>query len=313
MGRRTSWNVSDEQTGWRLDRVVATRDGVGSRRKARAVVESGKLSIDGSPCRNPAQAVLAGQRLSIDWDRPGTGKAHQRGRAAVTSAGVRILLEDEWLIAVDKPPGLLTDSASRKQSRNEDTLTDRLGRYLAPQGKQALPAHRIDRGTSGVVLFAKDTRTWEALREQFHARTPERVYLAVLEGIPRPSEGTWSDWMAWDSELLRQTASGPDEPGAVLAEAHYTVTRRLRGGRSVVEVRLVSGRRNQIRLHAQLRGHPLVGDHKYGHPGRKRGRRGHARHALHALRLGFDHPNDGRRIVVEAPLPGDLAGAAGRR
>lgn len=231
----------------------------------------------------------------------------------MASAGVRILLEDEWLIAVDKPAGLLTDSASRKQTRNEDTLTDRLGRYLAPQGTRALPAHRIDRGTSGVVLFAKDDRTWDALREQFRARSPERVYLAVLEGVPHPAEGTWSDWMVWDREHLVQRLAEPTEPGAVLAEAHYAVTHRLSGGRTVVEVRLVSGRRNQIRLHAQLRGHSIVGDDKYGPPGRKRGRRGHTRHALHALRLGFGHPDDGRRVVVEAPLPPDLAQLTGAR
>lgn len=309
MGRTTSWTILEADAGQRLDRVVAAHEEVGSRRRAQAVVESGKVSLDGRLCTDAARPVQAGQTLSIDWDRPGTGRTHRRGRAAVASAGVRILLEDEWLIAVDKPPGLLTDSASRRQKRNEDSVTDRLGRYLAKQNKRALPAHRIDRGTSGVVLFAKDETTWHALREQFHARSPERIYLAVLEGTPDPPEGTWSDWMAWDRASLRQTAAEPDTPGAVLAEAHYRVVRRLRRGLSLVEVRLVSGRRNQIRLHAQLRDHPVVGDRKYAgpdarHPGR---RRGPSRHALHALRLTFDHPRDGHPVAVEAPVPEDMA------
>ena len=163
------------------------------------------------------------------------------------------------------------------------------------------------------MLFAKDDATFHALRGQFHARTPERVYIAIVDGRPNPDEGTWSDWMAWDTKKLVQLAAEPETPGAVLAEAHYRVTARLRGRRTAVEVRLVSGRRNQIRLHAMLRGHPLVGDQKYASPDASRQRRGASRLALHALRLAFDHPRSGERVVVESPVPADMSRLLGTR
>ena len=112
--------------------------------------------------------------------------------------------------------------------------------------------------------------------------------------------------MSWDSERLVQRPAGPDTPGAVLAQAHYRVTSEFALGHSAVEVRLVTGRRNQIRLHAMLRGFPLVGERKYLAPGSEPRAGGIARHALHACRLAFDHPATGERITVESPVPPDL-------
>ena len=301
-----TWATSVEQAGWRLDKAVAARKSVGARRKARDVVESGKTSVNGRPCSDPGHLLAAGDTVTIAWNRPGTGRAHRLARVAVTAAGVTILHEDSWLLVVDKPPGLLTDTASRKQQRERDSVTDRLRKYLRPQGRAPFAAHRIDRDTSGAVLFAKDEGTYGRLRAQFHARTPERVYLAIVDGRPAPRAGMWSDWMAWDTRRLLQLEAGPDTPGAVLAEAHYSVTSELSAGRSVVEVRLVSGRRNQIRLHAMLRGHPLVGERLYLPPGYTPRPADITRHALHAHRLAFDHPSTGARIAIESPVPPDL-------
>ncbi len=306
MASDETWATPPEQDGWRLDRAVAARESVGARRRARQVVESGKVSVDGAPCADPGHRLTEGVSVAIAWNRPGTGRAHHRARAAVASAGVSILYEDAWVVVVDKPPGLLTDAATRAQSRKGETVTERLRDYLRQQGKTPYAAHRIDRDTSGVVLFAKDRDTFDTLRAQFHARTPERVYLAVLDGRPSPDEGTWQDWMAWDKEQLLQTVADADTRGAVLAESHYRVTSKLAAGRTVVEVRLVTGRRNQIRLHAALRSHPLIGERQYLPPGRAARRAGIARQALHALRLGFDHPDTRARVVVESPLPSDL-------
>lgn len=294
------------QAGWRLDRALAARESVGARRRAREVVESGKVSVDGAPCADPGRPLAPGATVTIAWNRPGTGRAHRRARVAVAAAGVAILYEDAHLLAVDKPPGLLTDSATRGQRREADTVTDRLRSYLRPQGKTPFAAHRIDRDTSGVVLFAKDRATFEALRGQFHARTPERVYLAVLDGRPSPDEGAWSDWMAWDAQRLEQVPANASVPGAVLAEARYRVRSELADGRTVVEVRLVTGRRNQIRVHAMLRGHPLAGERRYLPPDHTQRRAEPPRHALHAWRLVFDHPVTGERISVESPVPPDL-------
>jgi len=132
------------------------------------------------------------------------------------------------------------------------------------------------------------------------------VYLAIVEGVPEPREGTWEDWMAWDARKRVQRLAAEGDEGAVLAQAHYRVTAELPKGRAALEVRLVSGRRNQIRLHAMLRGYPLVGERLYVPEGLPRRSHDIARHALHAHRLAFDHPNSGQRITVESPIPVDL-------
>lgn len=301
-----TWTNPVEQAGWRLDRVVAGRETVGSRRRAREAVESGKVSLQGAVCTDLARVVPAGAALELSWNQPGTGRAQRAAVASVVEAGLGILYEDAWLIAVDKPPGLLTDAATQEQRRERDTVVHRLKKYLAPQGKRAFPAHRIDRDTSGAVLLAKDERTHAALRAQFHAHTPERVYLAILQGIPSTSTGTWSDWMAWDNALLIQRVASPGAPGSVLAEAHWSLRREIPGGMALVEVRLVSGRRNQIRLHAMLRGLPLVGERMYL-PERfeRRGPR-MERHALHAWKLAFEHPARRERVALECAVPADL-------
>ncbi len=301
-----TWATPAEQAGWRLDKAVAARASVGARRKARTVVESGKVSVGGEECRDAGRPVAPGDVVSIDWNRPGTGGARRAPQPSLRVAGMPILHEDTWLLVVDKPAGLLTDAASRKQERERDTVTDRLRPYLQRQKRAPFAAHRIDRDTSGAVLFAKDEGTFERLRAQFHARTPERVYLAIVEGVPTPREGLWADWMAWDAERRVQRAVDEHTPGGVLAEAHYRVTAELPGGRSALEVRLVSGRRNQIRLHAMLRGIPLVGERLYVPPGRPRKSADIARHALHARSLAFDHPSTGARITIESPVPHDI-------
>lgn len=306
MPRDETWSTTPSDAGSRLDRAVAARPSVGSRRRAREVVESGKVSVDGQPCADPGRPLPDGAVVTIAWSRAGTGRAHQAARATIAKAGLRILHEDAWLLVVDKPPGLLTDPATSAQRRSSDSVTDRLRRYLAREGRSPYPAHRIDRDTSGAVLFAKDERTHESLRAQFDAHTPERVYLAVLQGVPSPPSGRWTDWMAWDAKELIQKSTMPDAEGAVLAEADYRVTAKPGGGLSVVEVRLVTGRRNQIRLHAMLRGHPLVGEKQYVAPGHVRRGPRIARHALHAWRLAFEHPSTRERIAVESPVPADL-------
>jgi 23S rRNA pseudouridine1911/1915/1917 synthase len=168
--------------------------------------------------------------------------------------------------------------------------------------------HRIDRDTSGLVVFAKDAGTQQALKAQFIRRGPERVYLAVVLGHPSPPTGTWRDRLAWDRDgLVQRQAHGRDPRGAEAVSA-YRVIERLPGA-ALLEVRLHTGKRNQIRVQAALRGHPLVGERQYGaHSGRGPGPPAprFARQALHAWRLGFDHPVDGRRLAFEAPLPSDM-------
>lgn len=296
--------VTVTEADQRLDQVLAALERVGSRNRARRVLESGKVSVDGQPVGldDAGRRLAAGAVVRIDWDRPGSSLAAVRGRRRIAEAGLEILYEDEHVLAIDKPAGLLTDTASVQQARERDSVRKRLTPWLRARGQRPWIVHRIDRDTTGVVLVARTEPAAEHLRRQFRARAPERVYLAVVEGVPRGREGVWEDPMVWDAARRIQRRS--DEEGAFLARARWSL-REAFAGAALIEVRLETGRRNQIRLQAQLRGHPLVGERLYrpeGQPDRSR----FPRQALHALRLGVVHPATGRPLTVEAPIPDDL-------
>ena len=125
-----------------------------------------------------------------------------------------------------------------------------------------LVVHRIDQDTSGLVVFAKDEEAQLRLKEQFKRREPERIYRAVVYGTPDPAEGTWRDFLAWDEKRLIQKHTHPKDPRASEAISYYRTVEPLRGA-TLIEVKLGSGRRNQVRIQARLRGHTLVGEQRY--------------------------------------------------
>jgi 23S rRNA pseudouridine1911/1915/1917 synthase len=220
-------------------------------------------------------------------------------------ADLDIVFEDGSLIVVNKPAGLLSVPLERK--RGADSAFDRVEAYLRPFGKRRpLVVHRIDQDTSGLVVFAKHQRAQAALKDQFRRREPVRVYLAVVYGQPTPSSGTWRDRLVWDEKALIQKSTHPKDPCGTDAVSEYRVREAYRGA-SLIEVRLVTGRRNQIRLQARLRGHQLVGEKRYTFGPDALRTIQFERHALHAWRLAFDHPLDGRQLQFEAPLPRDFA------
>ncbi len=297
------------RAGQRLDRLVAAIPSVGSRQRAREALESGKITLDDQPVgpADAARPLPEGARLAVQWNRPGTSLERSRGREALSRAGVTVLYQDEALIAVSKPPGLLTDAASEEQRREEDTLRKRVRALL---GGEAHVVHRLDRDTTGVVLFARSLQAAQRLDQQLHAQRPERVYLAVVAGEIPGTSGHFADWMAWDRARRVQRPTRPGAPEAVLAEADWRVQERLAGG-ALLEVRLKTGRRNQIRLHCQLMSCPIVGERLYRSAEQPRGP-AFPRQALHAARLGVLHPISGRPLVVDAPLPQDMAELLGR-
>jgi 23S rRNA pseudouridine1911/1915/1917 synthase len=178
--------------------------------------------------------------------------------------------------------------------------------HLQRTRRRPLVVHRIDRDTSGLVVFAKDVRTQEELKGQFLRHEPERVYWVVVHGHPHPSEGTWRDYLAWDERALQQKRTLRRDPRAKEAISHYRLLETLPGA-SLLEVRLVIGKRNQVRIQAQVHGHTLVGERLYA-PAAPAGSIEFPRQALHARRLSFRHPRDGRALVFEAPLPEDMKG-----
>ena len=214
-----------------------------------------------------------------------------------------IVYEDRVLLVINKPAGLLTVPLPTRSA--EPSVYDQLERYLRSQRRRPFVVHRIDRDTSGLVVFAKDPRTQQALKRQFIRREPERVYLALVYGIPNPSEGIWRDHLVWDRKALIQKRTHPRDPQGAEAVCSYRVVEQFRDV-SLLEVRLQTGKRNQIRIQARLRGHTLVGERRYVYGPEGLRPIVFSRQALHALRLAFRHPADHRQMQFEAPLPEDL-------
>lgn len=304
------WEVADAEAGLRLDAFLAVAGRLGSRGRARWALERGKVFVndaDASPSDGGSRLAV-GDRVRLWLDRPGSASA--RLRSAVRRDGeLPIVYEDDALIVVNKPAGLLTvPLAARAEAAS---VADELRHYLRGQGKrEPLVVHRIDRDTSGLVMFAKQPAAQLALKEQFERQEPERVYLAVVQGVPEPAAGTWHDWLTWDGDELVQVVSRPGDPRARESRSEYRVVEAFPAGpAALIEVRLISGKRNQIRVQAERHGHPLIGEQLYTagvgtldahdlppfH-----------RQALHAWRLACRHPSTGRRIAFEAPLPVDL-------
>jgi 23S rRNA pseudouridine1911/1915/1917 synthase len=298
------WQCAPEDAGVRLDKFLAAPDRLASRAKAIAAIERGKVFLNGTEAvaADAAARLAAGDRVRVWMDRPGSAKARPRTQQV---ADVLIVFEDEALLVVNKPAGLLAVPLERRAEA--PSVFDRLEDHFRSRGKRKpLVVHRIDRDTSGLVVFAKTLRAQTALKEQFKRREPERVYWTVVYGVPSPPAGTWRDHLVWDTKALIQRETHPNDPRASDAVSDYRVLEAFTKA-SLVEVRLRSGRRNQIRIQARLRGHTLVGEKRYVYgPDQLRGIP-FERQALHAYRLSFLHPDDGRRLTFEAPPPSDFA------
>ncbi len=235
-------------------------------------------------------------------DLPSTATRHRR---PTRTGDLDIVYEDEALLVLNKPAGLLAVPLERR--RGAPSLYDQIEQYLRPRGKRRpFVVHRIDRDTSGLVVFAKIAAAQQRLKEQFKRHEAARVYRAIVYGHPHPPSGAWRDRIVWDRRALVQKPARASDPRGMEAISEYRVLEMFRDA-SLLEVRLVTGKRNQIRIQARLRGHPLVGERRYvaglepPHPV------AFGRQALHAYRLAFRHPVDGRALQFEAPLPADLA------
>jgi 23S rRNA pseudouridine1911/1915/1917 synthase len=297
------WQVGAAEGGVRLDKFLAAPERMGSRAEATSVIERGKVFVNDREVAlsDAATPVVEGDRVRVWLDRPGSAKARPRP----TRVGrLEILFEDDALVVVNKPPGLLSVPLERKSAA--ESVYSLIEDHFRPRGKRRpFVVHRIDRDTSGLVLFAKDARAQAQLKEQFKKREPERVYWAVVYGRPAPPQGTWRDHLVWDEKALIQKETHPWDPRAHEAVSDYRTLETFANA-ALVEVRLQTGRRNQIRLQARLRGHTLIGERRYVYGPDTMRTIQFERQALHAYRLAFRHPADGQPLVFEAPIPADF-------
>ena len=297
------WTVQAGTVGVRLDKFLAADDRLGSRSRAAAAIERGKVFVNDAEASaaDASKQLCAGDRVRVWMDRPGSSK---RRSAPHRSGDLSILHEDDDLIAVNKPPGLLAVPLERKSEA--ESVFDQIERHLrSHRTRRPFTVHRIDRDTSGVVVFAKHAAAQATLQQQFLRHEPERVYQAVVYGQPTPPSGMWRDHLTWDQRSLIQKETHPRDPRGKEATSEYRVVERY-AATSLVEVRLITGKRNQIRIQARLRGHTLVGEQRYVFGPENLRPIDFPRQALHAARLGVKHPATGALLTFEAPLPQDL-------
>jgi 23S rRNA pseudouridine1911/1915/1917 synthase len=289
--------ISVEERG-RADQCVARLTGR-SRADVRGLFHHGCVHFNGTLCAEPGQMLQAGDVVLVRHDPHRRYREPPRERS---SSAFRIVFEDDVLIVVEKPAGLLTVPTEHGERHTLQSAVDqhvRRGR----RGAHAEIIHRLDRETSGLLVFAKDSRTARVLKEQFRIRKAEREYLAIVAGRPAAQQGTFETRLATTKSLQRYSVDA-GEQGEV-AITHYTVEQTWSDA-SLVRARLETGRRNQIRVHFAEAGHPVLGDDRYEPELARHPLWSHSRLALHAATLGFEHPRTGKPLRCACVPPPEM-------
>ena len=291
------------QAGWRLDRALAAQVPTLSRERLKVLTKAGALTRDATAVRDPAIKVKGNERFSLAIPDP--VPAHNEAQ----EIALPIVYEDEHLLVVDKPAGLVVHpAAGNRDGTLVNALLHHCGGSLSGIGGVARPGivHRIDKDTSGLLVIAKHDKAHEGLARQFADHSIDRRYLAIVSGVPRQSEGSIDAPLARSPHNRKKIAIMPKGKRAV---THWKRLELLKDA-ALVECRLETGRTHQVRVHLASIGHPLIGDPVYG-----RGKSVHRellnrldfkRQALHAAHLGFVHPVTKGRLSFDSALPSDM-------
>ena len=283
----------------RLDLAVSRTFGL-SRRAAREAVRAGRVDVNGVAADEPGADVGEDAKLALAPDRPARYRVRSR---------LEVLAEDPDFLIVEKPAGLLTVPTAEQE---KDTLHARVLDYLHHRFHRrptAFVVHRLDRDTSGAVVFARTREALHFLQDLFKRHDIEREYAAIVEGS-LPDSGVFSADLVRDRGDLRRGVARRGEPGK-RAVTRYRALERLAGA-TLVSVELETGRTHQVRVHFSEAGHPVLGDRVYGSRQSTADSRQFPRQMLHARRLGFAHPRTGERVRAESPLPSDFLEALER-
>jgi 23S rRNA pseudouridine1911/1915/1917 synthase len=264
--------------------------------RIREAIERGQVTVDNALARDAGAEVST--RSVVEYDPARRALRHAR-------LDLVRLYEDEEILVIDKPPGLLSVPTDPEAKETEDTVLRRArdyARHLQGARGYAGMLHRLDRDTSGALAIALSRTAHRRGRELFAAHRFERWYLALVAGVPAHREGTIraaisNDYVSGRRRVVRNADEGRD------AVTHYRV-RTAYANAALLELELDTGRQHQIRLHLQQLGHPLIGERVYSDaPSRIRA----ARQMLHAWRLRFPHPTRDSVVTAESPMPGDMS------
>lgn len=255
-----------------------------SRNRAKALITNRVVLVDNKITTHPLTELKPGQVVQLD---------RSKHKMSFRSNNLEIVYEDPYLLVIDKRAGLLSMSNNTRQ----ETVQTVLNRYLEKGGGRNTShiVHRLDRDTSGLMVYAKDIKTQQNLVEGWQQLVTDRRYVALVEGILDDKQGKIESWLTEDKRFV--THSSPVDNGGKFAVTYYNVLQEG-GGYSLVECELMTGRKNQIRVHMADLGHPVVGDHKYGSTNDSIRRLG-----LHAYVLCFRHPVTGKLLRFETPIP----------
>jgi len=304
-GSSVNATITAEMDGWRLDRALAALVPLLSRERIKTLISSGEVHSAGVAVRDPSSKARTGTAYDLTIPEP---------RESTTEAQdipLEIVYEDDHLLVVDKPAGLVVHPAA---GNFDGTLVNALlyhcrGR-LSGIGGVARPGivHRIDKDTSGLLVVAKTDRAHEGLAKQFAAHSIERRYLAIANGVPNPTNGTVDASLA-RSPLNRKKVAIVEPDRGKRAVTHYRLLEPLRDA-ALIECQLETGRTHQVRVHMASIGHALLGDPVYGRT-RPTHREllkdlGFHRQALHAAVIGFVHPVDRKNCRFESKIPEDM-------
>ena len=293
-------------SGWRLDRALADAVPTLSRERLKALIRSGALeSLSSVAVRDPAAKVRGGEAFQLTVPEP--KPAHNIAQ----DIPLRITFEDEHLLVVDKPAGLVVHpAAGNPDGTLVNALLHHCGGSLSGIGGVARPGivHRIDKDTSGLLVVAKTDAAHEGLAKQFAAHSIDRRYLAIVAGVPKAAEGSVDARLARSSTNRKKISIVEGERGK-RAVTHWRRLEILRDA-ALVECRLETGRTHQVRVHMASLGHPLLGDPVYGRSGKSSRdvlkRLNFHRQALHAAELGFIHPVNKHRLSFASGMPADM-------
>ncbi|MFL6039644.1 MAG: RluA family pseudouridine synthase [Gaiellaceae bacterium] len=288
--------VAAEAAGERLDQFVGRLEAIGSRAAAQRLIEEGAVSVDGADRQKryvvkPGETVVIALPATPDLGDPSAGEG----------VPFEVVLEDEHLLVVDKPAGVVVHPAP---GHSTGTLAQALATRAAGGSDPWRPGivHRLDRDTSGLMVVAKSDPVHRALQQLIRRRELEREYLALVEGRPDARTGTIDAPIGRDRTERKLMSVRSDSARG--ARTHFEVAEHL-PRTTLLRVRLETGRTHQIRAHMAAIGHPICGDPQYG--GRESGRRlGLTRQFLHSAQLRFRHPISGAETSCESKPPADL-------
>jgi 23S rRNA pseudouridine1911/1915/1917 synthase len=256
-----------------------------SRNVLKAVLRDGQVMVDGTPVSQFDQGLRPGQRIEVRWDK----KTPQQ-----QPLGLNIVYEDQELIIINKPAGLLTIATDKEKRKTAYAVLSNYVKQEDPENK-IFVIHRLDRETSGLLMFAKNETIKVQIQENWTTTIDERTYIGVVEGEVQQQEGTIVSWLKESKAFIVYSSQNPQH--GQKAVTHY---KKIKGNNtfSLLQINLETGRKHQIRVHMQDIKHPIIGDSKYGStqsPIRRMG--------LHAQVLAFTHPKTGKACRFETEIP----------